>query len=92
MVWRQGESPGAGPERTCLACRRKTAKQELLRFVINKGLVVPDYEGRGAGRGAYCCRNDECFKKFRRNTERLARSFRAQICGVVEVLMKEIRE
>jgi uncharacterized protein len=47
----------ATPVRTCVGCRQRASKQDLLRVVaqdLGHGLqVVPDPAGRAAGRGAY---------------------------------------
>ncbi|HUG87552.1 MAG TPA: YlxR family protein [Actinomycetota bacterium] len=46
------------PERTCVACRAKREKEDLLRIVRRPdgALVV----GAGSGRGAYVCRRGSC--------------------------------
>ena len=41
-----------GPQRTCVGCRAKAAKTDLLRVVEIEGLLVPDPAGRLPGRGA----------------------------------------
>ncbi|MFJ3826192.1 YlxR family protein [Streptomyces nodosus] len=41
------------PERTCLGCRERAAKIELLRTVVDGDLCVPDPRGTLPGRGAY---------------------------------------
>ncbi|AWL40894.1 MULTISPECIES: YlxR family protein [Streptomyces] len=43
----------ACPERTCVGCRERAAKSELLRTVVDEGDVVPDPRGTLPGRGAY---------------------------------------
>ncbi|WP_327294947.1 MULTISPECIES: YlxR family protein [unclassified Streptomyces] len=43
----------ACPERTCVGCRERTAKSELLRIVVVEGKCVPDPRGTLPGRGAY---------------------------------------
>ncbi|MFD8012064.1 YlxR family protein [Streptomyces sp. NPDC058955] len=43
----------ACPERTCVGCRERAAKSELLRIVMNKDECVPDHRGTLPGRGAY---------------------------------------
>ncbi|UBU15563.1 YlxR family protein [Nonomuraea gerenzanensis] len=42
----------AVPQRTCVGCRAREAKSELLRLVRVEGQVVPDLRGRLPGRGA----------------------------------------
>ena len=46
------------PLRSCIACREKTAKRELLRVVAKPGGGITfDASGRLSGRGAYLCMN-----------------------------------
>ncbi len=51
------------PQRTCLACRKVRAKEELIRLVrgSDRGVEV-DLSGKKAGRGAYLCATQECWK------------------------------
>ncbi|MFH8803662.1 YlxR family protein [Streptomyces sp. NPDC017936] len=44
---------GACPERTCVGCRQRAAKTELLRIVAVEDACVPDPRGTLPGRGAY---------------------------------------
>ncbi|MFH0172923.1 YlxR family protein [Streptomyces cacaoi] len=44
---------GVCPERTCVGCRERAAKTELLRIVAIKDACVPDPRGTLPGRGAY---------------------------------------
>ena len=41
-----------GPVRTCVGCRSRAAKSELLRVVAVEGVLTPDPAGRLPGRGA----------------------------------------
>ncbi|EFF93415.1 MULTISPECIES: YlxR family protein [unclassified Streptomyces] len=41
------------PERTCVGCRERAAKTDLLRIVAIEGECVPDPRGTLPGRGAY---------------------------------------
>ncbi|WP_156726847.1 YlxR family protein [Streptomyces apocyni] len=43
----------ACPERTCVGCRERAAKSDLLRVVVIEGVCVPDHRGTLPGRGAY---------------------------------------
>ncbi|MCP3821157.1 YlxR family protein [Streptomyces sp. A3M-1-3] len=43
----------ACPERTCVGCRERAAKSDLLRIVAVEGECVPDPRGTLPGRGAY---------------------------------------
>ncbi|MER7761758.1 YlxR family protein [Streptomyces sp. NPDC097619] len=41
------------PERTCVGCRERSAKSDLLRIVAAGDACVPDPRGTLPGRGAY---------------------------------------
>ncbi|MET9447524.1 YlxR family protein [Streptomyces cinerochromogenes] len=43
----------ACPERTCVGCRERAAKNDLLRIVKSEDACVPDPRGTLPGRGAY---------------------------------------
>ena len=43
----------AWPERTCLGCRERAAKGDLLRIVVIEGECAHDPRGTLPGRGAY---------------------------------------
>ncbi|WP_306975713.1 YlxR family protein [Streptomyces canus] len=49
-----GRTPArARPERTCVGCRQRAAKTDLLRIVAIEDACVPDPRGTLPGRGAY---------------------------------------
>ena len=49
------------PVRTCVGCRERAAKADLLRLVVAAGgSVRPDPGGSGPGRGAYVHRRRSC--------------------------------
>ena len=54
--------------RTCVGCREKKNKKELVRIVNSKeqGIIV-DINQREQGRGTYICKNEECLKKTIKN-------------------------
>ncbi len=53
------------PVRTCVSCRSKKAKEELIRLVINKdNRVVIDKLKRENGRGIYLCDDASCMERF----------------------------
>jgi len=57
----------AQPSRMCVACRGRSAKAELLRFVrTSAGEVVFDPQARLFGRSAYLCRTLTCVEQARR--------------------------
>lgn len=51
------------PQRTCVACRRKTDKRRLTRIVRTPDGVVVDVTGKRTGRGAYLCDRPGCWDK-----------------------------
>lgn len=52
------------PQRMCIACRRTDAKRGLVRVVrtADRGVLV-DPTGKIAGRGAYLCKTQDCWRK-----------------------------
>ena len=55
------------PERKCTGCGEKFKKLDLIRVVRTpQGNVEIDRTGKAAGRGAYVCRDVECFKRSRK--------------------------
>jgi predicted RNA-binding protein YlxR (DUF448 family) len=52
------------PQRTCVACREVRDKKDLIRLVIlPDGSIEADISGKMMGRGAYLCRNMECWEE-----------------------------
>lgn len=67
------------PMRRCIGCREMREKRALIRIVRNgQGEVTVDPTGRMNGRGAYLCRDLECFAKARK-ARALNREFSAEI-------------
>jgi hypothetical protein len=52
------------PQRTCVACREKDSKRQLVRIVrtADAGVVI-DLTGKRPGRGAYLCDQPACWDK-----------------------------
>jgi predicted RNA-binding protein YlxR (DUF448 family) len=67
------------PERMCIACRQKRPKWELIRIVrtVPGGLEI-DLRGKKTGRGAYLCKQRECWETGLK-TKRLARALKYEI-------------
>ncbi|MEV4685780.1 YlxR family protein [Streptomyces kurssanovii] len=65
------------PERTCVGCRERAAKSDLLRIVVIEGECVPDDRGTLPGRGAYVHPALVCFDLAVRRRA-FPRAFRAQ--------------
>jgi predicted RNA-binding protein YlxR (DUF448 family) len=55
------------PERTCVSCRRKAGKRELVRLVCSGGAVEADLRGKMPGRGIYLCLSSECWENGLKN-------------------------
>ncbi|WP_321164127.1 YlxR family protein [Nocardioides sp. Root190] len=58
--------PDQGPVRTCIGCRQRAAKRELLRVTAGSGpdglpAVLPDPEGTAPGRGAHLHPTSGCY-------------------------------
>ncbi len=65
-------------ERTCIGCRRKARKENLLRIVrVADGGILVDSKGKGPGRGAYVC-SQRCLDEAT-DSGALARALRHQV-------------
>lgn len=72
-------NPKKAPLRKCIACQEMKSKRELIRIVANKeGQVHLDASGKAHGRGAYVCRQNECFDKIKK-TKALNRAFKKEV-------------
>ena len=78
------------PMRMCTACREMKPKKELIRVVKTEDGVKLDLTGKLNGRGAYICKNIECFAHARKSNA-LSRAFEMNIPQeVYEQLEKEL--
>ncbi len=67
------------PMRQCLGCGEPKEKRELIRVVRSpEGELSIDLTGKKSGRGAYICRDVECFRKAKK-ARRLEKSFEMAI-------------
>lgn len=78
------------PLRKCTGCGEMKEKRELIRVVkapekkdengnvISGGEISLDLTGRKSGRGAYVCKNADCFEKARK-ARRFERSLSCKI-------------
>lgn len=57
----QALKPRHIPQRSCVVCRDKRNKRELIRLVNNDNIVEVDPRGKKSGRGAYLCPRFECW-------------------------------
>ena len=67
------------PMRMCTGCREMKPKKELIRVVkTSEGEIKLDTTGKLNGRGAYICRDRQCFNNAKKSNA-LARAFGMQI-------------
>ena len=89
------------PLRSCIACRERYPKRDLVRIVRTpEGTIEIDLKGKRAGRGAYLCRQQQCWEaalqpqrlsqslKCRVREEDVA-ALRSQAPSLIEVAMSE---
>ncbi len=71
------------PERRCIGCYKSFPKSELIRVVRTpEGNTELDLTGKKNGRGAYLCRNADCFRAARKK-DRLKTNLNAEISDEV---------
>lgn len=77
------------PMRMCVACQEMRPKIELIRVVKNKeNQIFIDPTGRKNGRGAYICKNINCFESVKK-TRKFERVFGQQVNeDVYDLLIK----
>ena len=88
---RENEMNKKIPMRQCVGCGEMKSKKELLRIIRTaEGEILLDATGKKNGRGAYLCRDMECFQKALK-TRGLERSLKTAIPKeVTENLAKEM--
>jgi uncharacterized protein len=72
----------ACPQRTCVGCRSRAAKADLLRVAVVEGRCVPDPRGRLPGRGASVHLDPGCLDSAERR-KAFPRAFR--LPGVLDI-------
>ncbi|MGQ9485978.1 MAG: YlxR family protein [Desulfosoma sp.] len=78
---------GHTPYRTCVVCRTKRPKKDLVRLVLNgHRLVIPDLRQRLSGRGAYVC--PTCLDGVS-TCKGLSRAFRGRLQGLSPSLLRQ---
>ena len=89
-------TPAPGPVRTCIGCRRRATKNELLRVVAGSDadgqpVVRPDPNGRAPGRGAHLHPTTECLDQAVRRRA-FTRALRVEVMvpnGLSDALLRE---
>lgn len=88
------------PMRKCTGCNEMKPKNELIRVVkapdklsdtgevLEKGEISLDLTSKKAGRGAYICKNIECFNAAKK-ARRFEKAFSTQIPSSVYDSMEE---
>ena len=79
------------PIRRCSGCGERFPKSELVRVLRTpEGEIVVDFVGKRSGRGAYLCKNAECFKRAQKS-RRIATALECQISEeIYNTLLEEI--
>ena len=71
------------PMRMCLGCNEMKPKKEMIRVVKSaEGEISLDFTGKKSGRGAYICKNTECFQSARK-ARRFEKSFSCKISSEI---------
>ena len=79
------------PIRTCVGCRQRRPKRELVRLVRRAdGVVERDASGGAAGRGAYVCVEVACLERALKGG-RLAQTLRGR-CRLDAELERAVHE
>ena len=81
------------PMRQCVGCGEMKSKKEMLRILKTpEDRIVLDVTGKQNGRGAYICRNKECFE-LARKSKGLERSFKRAVgTQVYDGLLEEFEK
>lgn len=76
------------PQRTCIGCKTKKDKKDLVRIVKDKdGNIFIDKTGKANGRGAYICDDITCLEKSIKSKS-IQRNFETEI---TEELYEKLR-
>src|SRR5512135_2950811 len=67
------------PQRTCIACHTVRSKRDLIRIIrTTANRVEADATGKRSGRGAYLCRQRECWEEILSSRGRLEHALKLQ--------------
>ena len=77
------------PQRSCVVCRTKKDKNELIRIVKNQTNEINiDESGKKPGKGAYICDSIECLEKGIK-TKALSRALELEIPNEIYEKLRE---
>ncbi len=80
------------PQRTCISCRTVRGKREFVRIVrLTDVHVEADTTGKKSGRGAYLCRQRECWDEALSEPRRLSQALKMQ-APIMEEDLAHLRE
>ena len=77
------------PVRTCIGCRGRGGRSDLVRVVVVEGVLVPDPRARIAGRGAWLHPDPACLDLAVRRRA-LTRALRAEVSPDVSAVRAEL--
>ena len=81
------------PLRSCVGCREKKPKRELVRIVRTpEGEGLLDLTGKKSGRGVYICPREACFKqalKAKQLEKNLERSISEEVIAEITALLEQ---
>ena len=73
----------------CNGCMQMLPKKELIRVVKNKdGELSLDFTGKKPGRGAYICKNIQCFERAYK-TSKLEKNLETKISEDIYDILRE---
>lgn len=80
------------PLRKCIGCGESKTKKDLIRIVKNKNNEVDvDLTGKQNGRGAYICRDIDCFEQAQKSNK-ISKSLEIKISDEIYEKLKSIIE
>lgn len=80
------------PLRKCIGCSESKPKKELIRVVrTTEGEIVIDETGRVNGRGAYICKDIDCFNKAEKS-DRLSKVLEVEVTKEKYEALRELLE
>lgn len=94
MMFNEGETMKKKkvPLRKCIGCGHSKPKKELIRIVKNKeNEVNVDLRGKLNGRGAYICRDIDCFEMAQKSN-RIAKNLEIKISEEIYEELKSVIE
>lgn len=73
----RSSNAGHVPQRTCVVCKKKVGKFQLLRFMLLGSDVIFDLNCELDSRGYYVCNDNNCLQKLDRKILKLVKSRRS---------------